>query len=176
MGRGPRITEQPCDWCGEMFKPRRRKDHDGKPVRFCSQPCHWASYGVEGRTEKSCSRCKIVQPIDNFTLDPTTSDGHKANCKTCAIPGQRDYDLRRNYGITHAEYDVMYGQQGGLCAICGEPAAPLHGKHAPIDHNHTTGQVREILCGSCNTGIGYFMEDPEVLESAARYLRKWSAT
>ena len=169
----PRIDDRPCDSCGEMFHPRRRVDHTARvPVRFCSRECHWASYGVDGRTEKSCSRCGEVKSIELFSRDKTTSDGRKSFCKECAIPKQADYDLRRLYGITIDDYNRMHEAQNGLCGICQRPALPLNGKKAAVDHDHETGAVRELLCGSCNMGIGQFDEDADRLEAAAAYIRR----
>jgi hypothetical protein len=86
----------------------------------------------------------------------------------------RDAYYRRAFGISADEYDELLARQGGKCAICGEKperAASLH-----LDHDHVTGEVRAILCLSCNQGIGKFRDDPELLERAARYLRGDSAS
>ena len=82
--------------------------------------------------------------------------------------------IRCQYGIGFAEYDAMLEAQGGCCAVCGAP--PLvrpHGKRAIlcIDHDHTTGKVRGLLCRLCNHGIGSFADNPALLENAATYLR-----
>lgn len=61
----------------------------------------------------------------------------------------------------------MLASSGGLCAICRKQTEKLH-----IDHNHATGQVRELLCQKCNQGIGCFCEEPEILEKAIAYLKK----
>lgn len=61
----------------------------------------------------------------------------------------------------------MVTQQNGCCAICGNPTPALE-----IDHNHTTGDVRELLCGLCNRGLGNFKDDPERLLKAVEYVRR----
>lgn len=76
----------------------------------------------------------------------------------------RDHALRVRYGIDFATYDKMRAAQNGLCAICG------HHKKLDVDHDHKTGKVRGLLCRSCNIGIGYLKESPELLRSAADYL------
>lgn len=78
------------------------------------------------------------------------------------------------YGLSHADYDAMLGSQGGVCAICKKPETH-RGRNGevsrlPVDHNHVTGSVRALLCHSCNTGIGSFLDDPAVLRAAADYL------
>lgn len=78
--------------------------------------------------------------------------------------------LKTKYGITLDDYNVMLAEQGGVCAICGGNS--LQGKtRLHVDHCHTTGEVRSILCGKCNGGLGLFMDDPDLLEAAAAYLR-----
>lgn len=80
---------------------------------------------------------------------------------------QRVQDIRKLYGLSEAAYNVLHTRQGGQCAICGEEPKQLH-----VDHNHTTGTVRGLLCSGCNTGIGQLRESERLLASAAAYLRK----
>lgn len=83
-----------------------------------------------------------------------------------SIKYQHEYRIKKLYGITEAEYQDMYQAQGGMCQICtNEVEGRLH-----IDHNHDTGEVRGLLCGSCNRGIGLFSDQPELLRKAADYL------
>jgi hypothetical protein len=79
---------------------------------------------------------------------------------------QRDYKLRKTYGITAADYASMDKEQGGCCAICGGKSK----RALSVDHNHSTSLVRGLLCDPCNLGIGYFKERPDFLERAAAYL------
>ncbi len=64
----------------------------------------------------------------------------------------------------------MLEAQGGLCAICRTAPA------APIDHDHDTGEARELSCFNCNGGLGQFEDDPEVLRAAARYVERHRAS
>ena len=75
----------------------------------------------------------------------------------------------RRYGITQEQYDAMVAAQGGVCLICRQPPS---GKRATlaIDHDHSTGRVRALLCTRCNAGIGQFRERPDVMYRAIRYL------
>lgn len=68
-----------------------------------------------------------------------TSDEAKRN--------RRNYHLRRNFGITLAEYEELLDFQGGSCALC--PTVPTT-RSLAVDHDHVTGEVRAILCFSCN--------------------------
>jgi hypothetical protein len=83
---------------------------------------------------------------------------------------QRAYEFKHCYGITEDEYEKLHEAQNGLCACCGEPPT-VHGRLF-VDHCHKTTAVRGLLCAHCNTGLGYFKDDPTKLEAAIRYLRK----
>lgn len=65
----------------------------------------------------------------------------------------------------------MLAAQGGACAICQTPPEDPRGYRMHVDHCHSTGQVRGILCGPCNRGIGNLDDDPERCIAAAEYLR-----
>lgn len=67
----------------------------------------------------------------------------------------------------------MEARQGGVCAVCGDPRTK--GKRLCIDHDHTTGEVRGLLCDRCNKGIGLFRDDPATIMSAINYLKKGQA-
>jgi hypothetical protein len=79
----------------------------------------------------------------------------------------RAANLKRNYGITIAEFDAMLLGQGGVCKICGGDNS---GKVLHVDHNHRTGNIRALLCGPCNVGLGSFKDDVERIMRAAEYL------
>ena len=77
--------------------------------------------------------------------------------------------LKYTYGITQEEYEAMHATQNGVCALCGRPS--FRGRLA-VDHCHSTGAVRELLCNACNTGLGLFQDSPELLAKAIEYLKK----
>lgn len=64
----------------------------------------------------------------------------------------------------------MLAAQGGKCAICG--GTNPGGHRLAVDHDHTTGAVRGLLCHACNAGIGKLRDDPALLRVAADYLDK----
>ena len=87
---------------------------------------------------------------------------------------RRDYDLNRNYGINHEIYLKMLNEQHGCCKICGVTEEDASGKRLHVDHNHATGQVRGLLCTRCNTAIGKFKDDPEIIRNAIAYIERWN--
>lgn len=76
---------------------------------------------------------------------------------------------RRKYGLTSQELQNLLLQQKGFCAICATPVV-WGDILTHVDHDHATGNVRGILCGHCNRGLGGFRDKPELLEKAIHYL------
>jgi hypothetical protein len=76
--------------------------------------------------------------------------------------------LKRKYGMTVEEYDEMLASQGGGCFICARP--PREDISLHVDHDHSTGEIRGILCFRCNNALADFQEDQHLLEKAAAYL------
>lgn len=82
--------------------------------------------------------------------------------------GARDSFYRRKFGITLGDYRAMETAQNGLCAICRQQDV---NKRLAVDHCHSTGVVRGLLCEPCNLSIGRMGDDPDRLEAAAQYIR-----
>ena len=81
--------------------------------------------------------------------------------------------LLRRFGLSRDEYDEIMAYCGGVCQICGKPETRVRGgvSHSLcVDHDHTTGRVVGLLCFRCNSAVGLFEEDPELLIAAASYL------
>jgi hypothetical protein len=77
--------------------------------------------------------------------------------------------LRYRYGLTPEDLMHMHEQQGGVCLICKGP--PKEGRNLDVDHCHTTGKIRGLLCNNCNRGLGHFQDNPSFLLTAAEYLK-----
>lgn len=74
------------------------------------------------------------------------------------------------HGVSIETYEAMLERQNGKCKICGEVPKGYR-KHLCIDHCHSTGRVRGLLCHTCNAGIGFFRDDVTRLKAAIRYLK-----
>lgn len=85
----------------------------------------------------------------------------------------RARQLRRKFGLTVVEYNSILESQGGVCAICGVPPKPTR-QHA-VDHDHTTGRIRGVLCGICNIELGRIRDDRNWLLRAAEYLQRFGS-
>lgn len=79
----------------------------------------------------------------------------------------RKHKLKAIYGLTLEQFDEMYAHQEGQCAICKSYALK---NSICIDHNHSTGKVRSLLCRKCNAAIGLMDENITVLKAAIAYL------
>lgn len=84
---------------------------------------------------------------------------------------RRNKKLQQRYGLTIEDYEKILKKQNGGCWICGKTSNQGPRK-LNIDHNHTTGKVRGILCYKCNGAIGMFDESLEFLQRAIKYLKK----
>ena len=83
----------------------------------------------------------------------------------------REGRLRRRYGLNEEVYQELLAGQNFRCAICGTADFDNTARRLPaIDHDHSTGKVRGILCSRCNKGLGLFGDSPELMREAITYL------
>ncbi len=130
-------------------------------------------------------KCKQEKPIDDFGIDRSKPDGKRIYCKVCRIPENvRWHKIRKprrlhstltmyQLSFTRKDFEQLLLQQGGVCAICGEvetATKPGGVKRLCIDHDHNTKKVRGLLCTRCNSGLGWFRDDPTLLAKALEYL------
>lgn len=88
---------------------------------------------------------------------------------------ERNKTLLRHYGVTVQWYDAKLAEQDGKCAVCGQPETKaIKGRvlALAVDHDHETGATRDLLCLSCNRGLGLFRDDPDRLLAAAAYIER----
>lgn len=78
--------------------------------------------------------------------------------------------LLMKYGLTEADFAKINESQCGRCAICDGP--PIGKTRLSVDHDHTSGQVRGLLCDNCNKALGCFQDNPEIIQNAIRYLNR----
>lgn len=139
----------------------------------CSHYKRWWRYGEathipvkerKGIIIQDCNECK--RNLRHFA---------KGLCKTCYLRnwekrrnpnGRRERMLKRNYGMTLADFNKYLILQNDSCAICGrKPNRMLH-----VDHNHENGEIRGLLCYQCNAAIGYMYDNPEIAKKVVEYL------
>lgn len=141
----PEVAQRRCVECGEMFTPYRGFDTRGDRERIttCSRKCfHKTPRG------KEVQRASYMKHRDRRLAEQQA----------------------RKYGVTVEWIAERTAEQEGRCAICGDP--PTDGKRLHVDHCHTTGQPRGLLCTRCNPGLGYFRDNPALLSAAIDYLKE----
>ncbi len=149
--------------------------------------------------QKTCTKCNTIKDLVDFKSDNRRIDGKSSHCKMCcqiknlewrsenrdkfnAIAKtwkqrnptkhkecNRNSTLKRIYGIDSKTYDEMFTSQAGRCKVCNKHQSSLT-KALAVDHCHITNRVRGLLCSDCNTGLGLFKDDLNVLEAAIKYL------
>ena len=91
------------------------------------------------------------------------------------VRARRRYHLKKTYGISLEQYEQMFTEQKGVCAVCKLPEFRIKRgsyKSLDVDHNHDTGQVRGLLCSACNSSLGLLSEDPERILALFDYVVK----
>jgi len=80
--------------------------------------------------------------------------------------------LKNKYGLTQEKYDEIGEAQQWKCAICGSASTgSKNSTNLSVDHCHTTGVIRGLLCHPCNAGIGYLKESENIMQNAIKYLK-----
>lgn len=128
--------------------------------------------------EKHCNKCNTSKKVSEFSKD-TRNGGYQNYCKTCQAEYKRNNkDKRRNsdyvrmYGITLTEYNKMLKEQYNCCKICGtHESKQIHNKLV-VDHCHSSGAVRGLLCNNCNTALGLLKDDVSLFKSCIEYLEE----
>lgn len=131
---------------------------------------------------KICTKCKESREITDFSPKDKEQRYRHNWCRFCVNERRRerrsenptyyrrqkqDHILKTRYGLSIQVYDAMLKEQGGVCYICKLSSET---RSLAVDHNHRTGEVRKLLCSSCNTGLGLFQDNPSLLVKAAAYL------
>jgi hypothetical protein len=75
------------------------------------------------------------------------------------------YSIKKLYGLSLEDFENILELQDGVCRICKRPDRRLC-----VDHDHTTGKVRGILCATCNKGLGLFQDNENLMKEAAKYI------
>ena len=139
-----------------------------------------------------CRSCKQTLPVTMFWKRKRNPSGLGTQCKPCATskPGYKDkseknkkyynpvyhqdWHYKTNYGISTEQVLEMAELQNHRCFICDTHAKDSARGKLCVDHNHTTGTVRKLLCSKCNSALGLVNENLEVLAKMASYLEEHS--
>jgi hypothetical protein len=110
-------------------------------------------------TENRTAECANCGPVR------LRKQGDKYRCAEGMKVQRRRDKIKAKYQIDWEAWEVLLIAQSGRCLICANPMTSPH-----VDHCHKTGEVRGLLCQTCNIGIGMFKDDPALLRAAAAYV------
>lgn len=139
--------------------------------------------GSIGPAMKDRTHCPSGHPYDDENTRTRTSKGKTFRvCITCERARQKaakrakaDADplyhrglwLKYAYGMTLDQYDELLESQGGVCAACRGTCSK---EYLSVDHDHETGEVRGLLCSTCNLALGYVKDSVDLMRSLIAYL------
>ena len=136
---------------------------------------------------KQCTKCKETKDKKDFSRKKHTKSGLDSWCRKCHdisttawrkknkirdAAKHKDYILRKDFGITLEEYNIMLKQQDNKCLIC-KTIKCKSGRAFAVDHDHITNKIRGLLCSNCNHLLGKAQDDVEILSEAIKYLNKY---
>lgn len=187
-------VERQCTTCGAMFTGRYQQC---RPCRMPPATCKFPGCDqpkVPGRGSKFCQEHRDdayqrkLERIRKTAEEPCREPG----CPEPKLPGRFRYcathsaesaqresaqvvrrKRERDYGITHREFLALLEAQGDVCAICGNGEDSRDKRSLSVDHCHSTGQIRGLLCNRCNPMLGYARDNIAVLQAAIAYLLSW---
>ena len=135
-----------------------------------------------------CGKCKTTKPSTDFYASHTLCSGLQSICKSCNTKIHRQWRtknrsksrfyalkhrLLQRYNMSLEEYQALLDKHNHVCAICGQPERTSYNgipKLMSVDHDHTTGKIRGILCNNCNRALGLIGDNPEFFQKALAYL------
>lgn len=145
--------------------------------------------GEESGSTKLCRKCGVPKAVSEFPREVRNRDGLYSWCKKCASAyvcarqnAHPEKVKRTKYGI---DFNALWSQQMGLCAVCGKPMLPK-GKELTsvvVDHdrnccsgNKSCGKcVRGLIHNQCNRILGMARDNEDLLQGAAAYVARWRA-
>lgn len=124
----------------------------------------------------NCRKCDVVLTV-GVNWYSSAQKYHNYICRACArvyekanFEGRLKSRLKFQYKLSLEDYKALLQNQDNKCAICNCSSPTGRWDSFHVDHCHTTGKVRGLLCHHCNTGIGNLKDSIEILNKAISYL------
>ncbi len=148
--------------CKSCQSERKAQDYREHPEKYKARV-------IPKETRKKTSERFAKNRRDNPEKYKAKATKYYQENRARCLADARRRKFKRKYNMTIEDYDQMLTAQHGLCAICEKPKKF---KRLFVDHDHTTGAVRGLLCFKCNTGLGGFEDSLTLLNKAAAYLEQ----
>lgn len=125
------------------------------------------------RRHNACNSCRSLAAKEWRLKNPNAAKKYRSDPQ--AKIRARGRHLLNEYGLTLAGFEKLLVSQDYKCAVCDRPYAMITDTkcNLVVDHCHTTGEIRGLLCNTCNTTIGHMKDDPNRLRRMADYIEKW---
>lgn len=157
----PKYTSGMCINCENEYRKNWRRLTKSRPL--------YERENLIAEGNNKCFRCNTIKPLSAFKESKRVNTGFVNVCRECLKYQDKFYKLKKAYGIDLDKFQTLLKEQGNTCAIC--MGNFKDSKDMCVDHNHTTLQVRGILCNSCNRGIGLLQDSPINLLRSYKYLK-----
>jgi hypothetical protein len=197
----PWVTEKRCSKCG-VTKPTIEfgvNHHRGGRIRSSCKACeseYKKTYQVRVQQRDhiepdtiQCVSCGQRKFPEQFNKNIQNITGRQSECRSCN--GEKRWlfrsknserfrersftdKLKRNFNLTIEDYNKMVLDQNGVCKICGQPETSKVVTRLSVDHCHSTGKVRGLLCKSCNSALGQAKDNIDLLHKMIDYLKEHS--
>jgi len=177
--RAARLREENPEYVEAQLQKKRDKSkeyYEANKARIDAKHKEW--YNEQGGKESSSKRKKELRAHSWKDYVEEQAEKRKSKNEYMKVWAQTDKGQRlrtarsimRRCGLSIDDYDKQYDEQQGKCPIC-KINAPRYGKGRLVaDHDHKSGQFRTLLCGTCNSGLGLFKEDIEIMKNAIKFI------
>lgn len=158
--------------------PEQKLKKKTNDKRFLEKnPNYYKEYRLKHREKQKLYMKEYMANSENKTKKLNEDKKRYFNNKEQDLIRRRNAVLKSEFGITRDDYNRMLNEQNNVCAICFKPeydkdARTKKIKSLAVDHCHDTGKVRGLLCRKCNTAIGLFQEDINIINNCVNYLQK----
>lgn len=183
-----------CSHCQKLLPPTKfaKNNSDKRGYQYNCKPClkhiqakkknllskedavALMDAAIASGEEYTCRVCNTVGTADKYyyKVDRGNFYINNTECRECTKERMR----YNSFGITRDEYNLMLSEQDNKCSICEIDMdeyvkTSQNNKVFSVDHCHTTGKIRGLLCCKCNRGLGYFKDNPDFLIRASNYLK-----
>ena len=199
--RATQPPEKACEQCGNVFQPktilaRYCSTKCQQRAKYSANPYNIETFGTGGRANKgvpqkpehkmkrvaalalalSKMRRNCVKCNEEFTPTLASQKYCSGRCWVAVDRVKKVRSKQRRVSITKDHYDVLLSLQDGKCRICGvESGSNNRGDKLAVDHCHSSGKIRGLLCHKCNTALGLFKDSQASLQAALAYLREAEA-
>lgn len=163
---GPADVRGPAGLCtvADCTRPHRARG-------LCDS--HYARWKLSGERPNTPLATKRFLGLVGPCLRPDCGEESRGS-GYCLRHYARMRVLVNNYGLSWEEFDSLWETSQGKCRIC-QKTLEQDSKDTHVDHCHTSGAVRGLLCRHCNQGLGHFRDNPTYLAAAIEYLKEASS-